>query len=263
MPHILPPVPIDQEAIRVAVVDYLFRTLWALVVVIVAIAVARGTRGTAVRMLSRKRADPNVIVLLGNLAQLLVFVLGGLVVVAIYTRDAFGWILTSFSVLGLVVGLSLQDILKNFFAGVYILVERPFRIGDTVQVAGEEGAVEEISFRTTRLRTADGREVVVPNGTLMTEPVVNLTRFPSRSAKVSVAIPAAELSPEVSDRLRDALSRAEHVDEDPAPRVALRGVEGGTARFEVTVWGRDREAAAEAAISAITAASPGWEVRFG
>ena len=51
-------------------------------------------------------------------------------------KDAFGWILTSFSVFSLVIGLSLQDILKNFFAGIWVLVERPFRIGDTIVVTG-------------------------------------------------------------------------------------------------------------------------------
>src|SRR2546421_537960 len=132
------------------------------------------------RSLIRKRANANVTILLGNLAQLGIILFAALGIVAIYTRDAFGWILTSLSVVGLVIGLSLQDILKNFFAGIWVLVERPFRIGDTIEVSGNTGVVEEIAFRTTMLKTADGRQAIIPNGVFMTSPVTNITRFPTR-----------------------------------------------------------------------------------
>jgi small conductance mechanosensitive channel len=259
---ILPPVTFDPEAYRPLVVEYLLRTLWALVVVIVAIAISRGVRGVAVRSLGRNRAHPNVTTLLGNLTQLIVYILGALVVLAIYTQGAFGWILTSFSVLSLVVGLSLQDILKNFFAGIYILVERPFRIGDTVQVeGGHVGVVQEISFRTTQLRTDDGREVVVPNGTLMTTPVVNLTRYPNRSARLTVVMNADDMASDVPQRLRDALGGSDEIADEPPPIVLLRGVTKGTARYEVTVWGRDRDRALSAAVSSVRSSFPEWEVQ--
>ncbi len=116
------------------VLDYAMRTVWALIVVLVALLLARAVRRITMRALTRNRAQANVTILLGNLAQVAVITVGVLVVLAIYTRDAFGWILTSFSVLGIVLGLSLQDILKNFLAGIWVLVERPFRIGDAIEV---------------------------------------------------------------------------------------------------------------------------------
>ncbi len=251
----------DIQALRASGVEYLIRTLWALVVVIIAIVIARATRGTAVRTLGRHRAHPNVVVLLGNLAQLAVLVIGALAVLAIYTQGSFGWILTSFSVIGLVVGLSLQDILRNFFAGIYILVERPFRIGDTVQVDVHTGTVEEISFRTTQLRTDDGREVVVPNATLMTSPVVNLTRYSNRSATLTVTVPAHDATAETADALREMLARSDAIARDPAPSVKLRGSAGGRATYELTVWGPDRERAAGDAVAAIVASGKGWDVQ--
>jgi small-conductance mechanosensitive channel len=255
-------VTLDLDALRPVLIEYLIRTLWALLVVIVVIAISRALRGVAVRILGRNRAHPNVTVLLGNMTQLVIYLLGALVVLAIYTQGAFGWILTSVSVLGLVVGLSLQDILKNFFAGIYILVERPFRIGDTVQVEGGHiGIVQEISFRTTQLRTDDGREVVVPNGTLMTTPVVNLTRYPNRSARVTVVMSADQMSSDVPQRLRDALAGSDAIAEEPPPVVLLKGVSKGTARYDVTVWGRDRDRALSAAVASVRSAFPEWEVQ--
>lgn len=252
---------LDPESLRETAIDYLFRTLWALLAVIVTLVVARAARGGATRALNRKRAHPNAIVLLGNLGQLVIFAVGALVVLAIYTQGAFGWILTSFSVLGLVVGLSLQDILKNFFAGVWILVERPFRIGDTVQIDVHTGVVQEISFRTTQLRTDDGREVIVPNASLMTNSVVNLTRYPARSARIAVTVPAAQAGPEVAERLREALAGSDAIAQEPAPAVVLRSVTGERARYEVTLWGRDRERAAGEAIARVRGLGEAWGVQ--
>jgi small conductance mechanosensitive channel len=250
---------VDPVVLRDTLLDYGVRTLWSAVVVVVAIVLARAVRTTAMRALTRHRAQANATVLLGNLAQLGVIVLGVLVVLAIYTQGAFGWILTSFSVVGIVVGLSLQDILRNFFAGVWVLVERPFRIGDTIDVSGFTGSVEEISFRTTQLRTPDGRQVIVPNGDFMTKPVVNLTRFPMRRAEIGIAVDAGtEIA---ADAVRDALTKATGIAADPAPVVELRRVADGRARYRVTFWTPDHDPGVAAAIAAIRAHFPDAEVR--
>jgi small-conductance mechanosensitive channel len=235
------------------------RSLWALVVVVVALILARAVRRATMRVLARSRAQANVTILLGNLAQVLVIVLGIMGVLAIYTRDAFGWILTSFSVIGLVVGLSLQDILKNFFAGVWVLVERPFRIGDTIGVLGETGVVEEIAFRTTMLKTADGREVIVPNATFMTSAVVNLTRFPLRRGTAWLIVDDGE-KPIGADAIREGLGGVTGLSKEPMPAVELRSVSGGRAHYLVTFWAADRDSATSEAVVALRARFPQGEV---
>src|SRR5437870_13126401 len=206
------------------------------------------------RALARNRAQANVTILLGNIAQLLVFTIGVLVILAIYTQGAFGWILTSFSVVGIVIGLSLQDILKNFFAGIWVLVERPFRIGDTIEVTGYTGSVEEISFRTTQLRTADGREVIVPNGTFMTTAVVNLTRFPTRRVGAWLTLPADDAVS--AEDVRALLAKAEGIAPEPSPQVELRSVQDGKAQYLVSFWAADRDAALGRALTALLARFP-------
>ena len=254
--------PLDPDVVRVNLLDYGARTFWALLVAFAALLIARAVRAATMRELARNRAQANVTVLLGNLAQLTVITLGVLGILAIYTQGAFGWILTSFSVVGIVIGLSLQDILKNFFAGVWVLVERPFRIGDTIEVTGFTGSVEEISFRTTQLRTVDGREVVVPNGTFMTSPVVNLTRFPTRRAAAWLALPADE--PAVtSDTIKAALAKADGIATDPTPQVELRSIADGKAQYLVTFWAADRDAALARAIGELRARFPQGEVHGG
>jgi small conductance mechanosensitive channel len=254
--------PLDPAVIRDNLLDYGARTFWALIVAAVALLIARTVRGLTMRALARNRAQANVTVLLGNLAQLTVITIGVLLILAIYTQGAFGWILTSFSVIGIVIGLSLQDILKNFFAGVWVLVERPFRIGDSIEVTGYSGSVEEISFRTTQLRTDDGREVIVPNGTFMTSAVVNLTRFPTRRAAAWLVIPADEKAVTTED-IRAALAKAEGVAPEPPPSVELRGVADGKAQYLVTFWAANRDAALAQALRALRARFPQGDVRIG
>ena len=76
---------------------------------------------------------------------------------------------------GLAFSLALQDILKNFFSGVYLLLERPFRVGDTIRVKDQLGVVENIGVRTTLLRTSDNVQVLVPNATVFGEVITNHT----------------------------------------------------------------------------------------
>jgi small conductance mechanosensitive channel len=254
--------PLDPTTVRDTLLDYGARTFWALIVAVVVLIIARAMRGAAMRVLARNRAQANVTILLGNLAQLVVIVVGALAILAIYTRDAFGWILTSFSVVGLVIGLSLQDILKNFFAGVWVLVERPFRIGDAIEVSGYSGTVEEISFRTTQLRTDDGREVIVPNGTFMTSAVVNLTRFPTRRASTWLALPADAKAVD-PEEVREALAKTKGIAPEPPPSVELRSVTDGKAQYLVTFWAADRDTALAEALRALRARFPQGEVHVG
>jgi small conductance mechanosensitive channel len=257
-----PAVPLDPAIIRDNVLDYGTRTFWALVVAAIALLIARAVRGVTMRALARNRAQANVTILVGNLAQLTVIAIGALMILAIYTQGAFAWILTSFSVVGIVIGLSAQDILKNFFAGVWVLIERPFRIGDSIEVTGYTGTVEEIAFRTTQLRTEDGREVIVPNGTFMTSAVVNLTRFPTRRASAVLVLPADEKAV-TTDEIRAALAKADGVSPEPPPQVELRSVGDGKAQYLVTFWAANRDATLAQALRALRARFPQGSVHIG
>src|SRR5262249_21345195 len=84
-----------------------------------------------------------------------------------------GPLLATSAVTSLVLGLALQPILANFFAGLVISVERPFRINDWIQVGDQEGRVVAITWRTTHLRTRDNDNIVIPNAKLADERVHN------------------------------------------------------------------------------------------
>lgn len=150
--------------------------LRALFVLVVTLYLASRIRHWFERMTARTTADANTRLAVGRLLSILILVIGAATIL-----DTFGIplsaIVTFVGVVGLAVSLSLQDILKNFFAGLYLLFERPFRLGDIVAVKDQRGTVETIGIRTTTLRTDENVLVMIPNSVMFVEIVSNRTSF--------------------------------------------------------------------------------------
>ena len=89
---------------------------------------------------------------------------------------------------GLAVALALQDTLANFFGSIFIFLDRPFTVGDWIKVAGTEGTVEQIGFRTTRIRTWPATLVSIPNKTVANEVIDNWSRMPKRRVSQAIGV---------------------------------------------------------------------------
>lgn len=118
---------------------------------------------------------------------------------------------------GLAFALAAKDTISNFFGGIIIITEKPFTIGDWVETSSVTGGVEDITFRSTRFRTAQGALVTVPNSTLSMEAITNWTRMTKRqvtfSVRVSYATPIDRLERCIT-RLREMLREHEGVHDD-------------------------------------------------
>ncbi|HEY5910519.1 MAG TPA: mechanosensitive ion channel family protein [Verrucomicrobiae bacterium] len=97
--------------------------------------------------------------------------------------------ITSLSIGGLAVGLAAQDTLANLFGAVAVLVDKPFHVGDHIRVEGNEGAVEAVGLRSTRLRHAEGYLIAVPNKTMGNASITNITRRDSIKTTMKLALP--------------------------------------------------------------------------
>ncbi len=141
------------------------RALWAVAAFIVTMWIASLGRKGAQKSLNRTGAHPNAVLLLGRITQFGIVILGIVIGLAILGVQLSA--LATFVGLGTVaVTLFLQDIARNLISGVYLLIERPFRIGDTIDVDGEVGVIEDIELRTTIMRNAEGERVIVPNAVI-------------------------------------------------------------------------------------------------
>jgi small conductance mechanosensitive channel len=116
-----------------------------------------------------------------------------------------------------VIGLAFQDLLRNVLAGMWLLVERPFRLGDNVAVAEVAGLVQNITLRTTTLRTGDGQLAVLPNLTVFNSAVINASTFDLRQYTVSVRLPSETDLEKTMRAARRLLESTDAIAKSPAP----------------------------------------------
>jgi small-conductance mechanosensitive channel len=119
-----------------------------------------------------RTTNVNLGILIGRLSYLAAVALGLIWIAYLFGIQLTG-LLTFLGALSLAITFAIQDVLKNLVAGMYLLWERPFLIGDSIKVKDVSGSVEDITVRTTILRAENGQLIVVPNAVLFTEIVIN------------------------------------------------------------------------------------------
>jgi MscS family membrane protein len=134
----------------------------------------------------------------------------------IFGADISAW-LAGLGIAGLAVSLAAQESIKNLFGSITIFLDRPFAIGDSIVFTNFEGAVEEIGLRSTRLRTADGQLITIPNSKFVDGAVQNNTRRPALRRQLNLVIPA-DTNPQKIEQLVDCLQQLFH---DPAIAASL------------------------------------------
>ncbi len=152
--------------------------------------------------------------------------------------DVTTW-LASAGVAGIAVGFAAKDTLANLFAGVFILADAPFKIGDFIVIDGDlRGQVTEIGLRSSRILTRDDVEVTVPNAVIGNARIVNETGGPRSSLRVRIKASVAYGSeiPKVRDALMAAAAGVPHVLTDPEPRVRFRLLGDSGLQFELLAW---------------------------
>lgn len=171
---------------------------------------------------------------------------GGVVIVVgavFFVLEAFNVDLTIFAAGGAMVSLVLafaaQDSIGNFFAGVFILLDQPFREGDRIEIREENtwGDVEEIGLRTTRIRTRDNRMVIVPNALIGSNAVINHS-FPSTEYRIGVDVGIAYGTDvdQATEVMMEALKTVEGVNHSKRMEVLFRGFGDSALDFHVRAW---------------------------
>lgn len=149
------------------------------------------TDSKTMRKLQRKfmtEADDNRVNFIYKTIRCVIYIIAVLVVIALLGIN-LNTILAGLGVGSVVLTLAAQDTAKNLFGGVMILVDKPFAIGDWIQTTNYEGIVEDISFRSTGIRTFDNSLVNIPNGVLSNEAVINWSKMEKRKYKLDLKLP--------------------------------------------------------------------------
>ena len=138
--------------------------------------------------------------------------------------------------IGIGISLAVQGTLANFAGGVIIIIMRPFKIGDYIVSNGEEGTVEDIKLFYTHIITTDNRAVVIPNGALANNVIVNNTAKETRRVDIIASVPYGSDINKVREILKGVCSKNELVFQDPAPFVELKEMSESSLDFTVRAW---------------------------
>jgi len=197
--------------------------------------IASLVRGALRKQLTRPHIDPQVALLVSRIAYLATVLLG---LIAFFTRwfGSPALVFGGFGFLALAISLAFQDILKNFIAGIFMLLERPFRLGDEITVDNHTGIVENIEMRATTLRTSEGEQVITPNSLVYTGTIINRTRYPTRLFTLTAKVPAGAALDGLAERVEEQLKSRPDIAKDPPPRVGLQPSLDGGLTLEVRYW---------------------------
>ena len=142
---------------------------------------------------------------------------------------------------GLAVGFALQDSLSNFASGVMLILFHPFRLGDFVEAGGTAGIVEEIQIFNTVLRTPDNKRIIVPNGNITNDNVINYAAHQVRRIDMEIMCGYNDNLRDVKNFLEETLAADERILDDPAPLVAVNELADSGVILYVRPWVRTSE----------------------
>ncbi|UCF29009.1 MAG: mechanosensitive ion channel [Chloroflexota bacterium] len=205
----------------------------ALVVFAIGVYLASIVRRLARKGLELRTKNPQPISLLSQLAYWLVVILA-----AAISLQMVGFNLTAFlaglGIAGITIGFALQDVSKNFIAGLLMLIQQPFEIGEFIEVSGYAGKVEAIDLRATQVRTADGKLVSIPNGEVIVSPITNFSKAESRRVEISTGV-AYESDPENARQTAlEAISAVPGILNEPAPDAIFHNF--GNTTFDLSIY---------------------------
>jgi small conductance mechanosensitive channel len=160
-----------------------------------------------------------------------------------FALAGYGNILVALSTIGaaatLAVGFALQDVIKNFVAGVFIYTDRPFRTGDWIEWSGNSGFVEDIGLRVTRVRTFDNEHLTVPNSRLTDDVIKNYDTNGTLRLKFTFRIGFEDDIDEAMGLIMDAADAEDEILDDPAPSVKLMEINEASFDLQGRIWIRD------------------------
>jgi small-conductance mechanosensitive channel len=224
--------------------DFLINFSWqfiqSLLLAALGIGVARTVRAITIRGFGESRVDINTRTLIARVLYFLILAITGFWILSVW-QIPIGIPITLLGAFTVTLTVAFQDLLKDLVAGVYILVERPFYIGDQINITSGMityvGKVEDIQLRATRLRQVSGEEVSVPNSFVFGNPVINNTYYGERRASVAITLPLADFSQEATiQNILESLKTHDSITSKPDPSVMVAGFAENTITLYIRFW---------------------------
>ncbi len=217
------------------VINYGGKILGAIIILILARWVGKLIEKLISKSLAARKVEQTVIRFVGNMTSMAILAMGVLA-----SLSTLGVQTTSFVAIigaaGLAVGLALQGSLANFAAGFLMVIFRPFKIGDYVEIAGTQGVVNSIEIFTTGLCTTDNKDVIIPNAQVMEGVITNFSSQETRRIDLLIGVSYDADLQQTRDVLTQAVKSVEGVLEEPGTQIAVAELGDNSVNFVVRPW---------------------------
>lgn len=224
-----------NDVIKVYLIPWGIKALVAIAVFVIGRWLAKLVVAILERMMKRANMESTLQNFLSAIAYSVL-----LIAVVIAALDQLGVDTTSLLAIlgaaGLAVGLAMKDSLSNFAAGVMLIMFRPFRAGDYVEIAGTAGIVEKIRIFSTLLRSGDNREITVPNASIYSDTIVNVTARPTRRIDMVIGIGYDDDLRQARSLIEQVVSEEERILSEPAPIIRLAELADSSVNIDVRPW---------------------------
>lgn len=183
----------------------------AIVVLLLFFIFAKLLRRTTVRLLKRFSSNANLVYILGGIVQITIIVIGLFVALGVLKLDrAVSSLLAGAGIIGLALGFAFREVASNYLSGIILAFQRPFVVGDIVEIRGHFGGIVKVGLGATDLRTPQGQIVVIPNREVYREPLKNFSRTGLRRIDLPLVLPFhcdLERAKQVMERALEQLTR--------------------------------------------------------
>lgn len=216
-------------------VQYVVNIVSAFVILIVGLIVAKWVGRVIHRLMTLRGIDSTVsdflsaIVRYAIVAFTIIAVLGK---IGVQTASVIAVI----GAAGLAVGLALQNSLGNFAAGVLLVVFRPLKTGEYVKIGAVEGTVQNVQIFSTTLKTSDDRIIVIPNGKIISDNIINVTREPNRRTDITVGVAYDSDIDVVKKVLGDIVAADSRIMHDKGVTIRLNEMAPSSLNYLVRFW---------------------------
>lgn len=209
----------------------------AIIIVFITAYAAKLARQLAANVSERLVSSRSLQLLAVQTARIGTWVIGIIIAAVVVFPDLqLGDIIGLLGLSSVAIGFAFQDIFKNFLAGILLLIEEPFRLGDQVIVDTYEGTVESIKIRSTHIKTYTGELVEIPNSIVFTNPVRVMTAFRSRRTDLDIGVDYTTPLQLAKQTFLDTLPQVDGVLSHPEPEVDVVGFGSSSIDFKVRYW---------------------------
>jgi len=227
------------SAIQELIADFIANApqfLWAIAIFAATLILSKVAQRATERSVKKQIEDPETRKFLAKIARYAVLVLGILAALDQVPGVDITSFLAGLGILGFTIGFALQDIARNFVAGLLLLMRQPFSVEDVVVIAGHTGHVLEITMRDTVIKTPDGVMEIIPNLDVYTNPIVNYSELPLRRRTVMVGLGYGQDVDRAKEIILDAVRATEGVLAEPAPEFLTEEMGSATLNVAARFW---------------------------